>query len=129
MNRENEVLLNDEIQSELKALEDLSLGTDEYEKTVNGLTKLMDRSIELQKIKAEADNNEANREVDSELKMMQMADEKKDRRVKNILTGLGIAIPSGVAIWGTLKSFKFEETGTITTILGRGWINKLIPKK
>ena len=129
MNRENEVLLNDEIQSELRALEDLSLGTDEYEKTVNGLTKLMDRSIELQKIKAEADNNEANREVDSELKMMQMANEKKDNRVKNILTGLGIAIPSGVAIWGTLKSFKFEETGTITTILGRGWINKLIPKK
>lgn len=129
MNRENEVLLNDEIQSELKALEDLSLGTDEYEKTVNGLTKLMDRSIELQKIKAEADNNEANREVDSELKMMQMANEKKDNRIKNILTGLGIAIPSGVAIWGTLKSFKFEETGTITTILGRGWINKLIPKK
>ena len=29
----------------------------------------------------------------------------------------------------TLTSLKFEEEGTVTTIVGRGFVNKLLPKK
>ena len=59
----------------------------------------------------------------------QMEEEKKDRWIKNGLAAAGIIIPTLVTIWGTVKSIKFEETGTITTIMGRGFINKLLPKK
>ena len=69
------------------------------------------------------------REFENDLKLKQMKDDKIDRWVKNGLTALGIAVPTVVTVWGTLKSFKFEEEGTITTIMGRGFINKLLPKK
>ena len=61
---------------------------------------------------------------------MQLAeDEKRDRRIKNGITIAGIVIPSVITIWGTIKSLNFEKEGTVTTIMGRGFINKLLPKK
>ena len=61
---------------------------------------------------------------------MQLAeDEKRDRRIKNGITIAGIVIPSLITIWGTIKSLNFEKEGTVTTIMGRGFINKLLPKK
>lgn len=115
---EIENLLGSEIQSEFEDLKGEELGTEKYTKKVEGLTKLVDRAIELKKIKLEA-----------EAKEQQLKEDKKDRIVKNILTAAGIIIPVGVTIWGTLVSFKFEEEGSITTIMGRGFINKLLSKK
>lgn len=70
-----------------------------------------------------------NREFDECLKKKQFEDEKKDRLIKNCISIAGIIIPIIVTIWGTKKSFEFEKEGTITTIMGRGFINKLLPKK
>lgn len=114
----NETLLHDEIRHELEQLKDMEVGTDEHKTAVDGLTKLMDRAIEIDKVNIEHEHNEKAR-----------ADENKDRIVRHVLTALGIAVPTATAIWGTLKSFKFEETGTVTTIFGRGWLNKLLPRK
>ena len=58
-----------------------------------------------------------------------MDEEKKDRLVKNIITAAGIVLPLVITVWGTKVSLKFEEEGTFTTIMGRGFINKLLPKK
>lgn len=113
-----EELLHDEIRQEFEKLKDKEMGTDDHKTAVDGLTKLMDRAIEIDKINIEHEHNEKVR-----------ADENKDRIVRHVLTALGIAVPTATAIWGTLKSFKFEETGTITTIFGRGWLNKLLPRK
>lgn len=124
-----DTLLQQEIEKELGELSKIELGTEKYESTVNGVTKLMDRAIEIKKIDVDRLDKAEIRDMDNELKLKQMADEKKDRFWKNILTGLGIAIPTGATIWGTLKTLKFEEEGTVTTIMGRGFINKLLPKK
>ena len=125
MNTVNETLLHEEIQAKLEALKDLEVGSEEYEKAVNAITKLMDRAVEIDKINLEADNSA----FEHNYKMSQIKVDHKDRWIKNILSALGIAIPAGITIWGTLKSLKFEETGTVTTIMGRGFINKLLPKK
>lgn len=114
----NETLLHDEIRNELEKLRNLEVGTNEHTTAVNDVTKLMDRAIEIDKVNIEHEHNEKAR-----------ADENKDRIVRHALTFLGIAVPTATAIWGTLKSFKFEETGTVTTIFGRGWLNKLLPRK
>ena len=58
-----------------------------------------------------------------------MAEDRMDRWVKNILTGVGIVSSTALAVWGTLKSFEFEKEGTVTTIMGRGWVNRLFGKK
>lgn len=124
-----ETLLHEEIQEEFVELGKLEVGSDVYKTAVDGLTKLCDRAIELEKIKADKEFKREQLDVDTQMKTKQAEDERKDKLVKNILTGAGIVIPTAATIWGTLKSIKFEETGTITTIMGRGFIQKLLPKK
>ena len=122
-------LLEEEIKDEFETLGKTEIGTEAYKVTVDGLTKLVDRAIELQKFEAERTDRIDHQEREMDLKQRQAEDEKKDRKVKNWLAAAGIIIPTGVTIWGTIKSIKFEQEGTITTIMGRGFINKLLPKK
>ena len=118
-------LLNDEIQAEFKELNNMEVGSETYCKAIDGVTKLVDRAIEMEKI----DEASINRKMENDLKASELKDERKDRLVKNCLTGVSIVTGVGLTVWGTLKSLKFEEEGTVTTIVGRGFINKLLPKK
>ena len=106
-----EKLLRSELEEELEALGGTELGSDDYKVAVEGITKLMDRQIEISKLNTEY-----------ELK-------RDAREIKYAISIGETVVSTAVIIWGTLKSFKFEETGTITTIMGRGFINKLLPKK
>lgn len=111
-------ILKDRIQDELAYLGGIDATSDEYAKTVDGVTKLLDRAIEFEKI-----------DVEEAHKAEAIVDERKDRFVKNVIAVVGIGAPLGAAIWGTVVTLKFEKEGTVTTIFGRGWINKLLPKK
>ena len=122
-------LLNGEIGDEMEVLKDMKLGTDEYKIAVDGVTKLNARPIETNKTEADQEITRQQHEADQKFKEEQQRDERNDRRIKNGLTLAALVVTTGTAVWGTIKSIKFEETGTITTIMGRGWINKLIPKK
>ena len=117
--------LYQEIEDEFQVLSEIKVGTDEYKSSVDGLTKLLDRAIEIEKHEAEMKEREAER-IANDIKT---AEEQKDRVVKNYISAGGVVLPLLVTIWGTLKSFKFEQDGTVTTIMGRGFINKLLPKK
>lgn len=122
-------LLREEIQDELSHLEDVQSGTEEYKVAVDGVSKLTDRLIELEKLDIEREEKVENRNFEQDYKLKQMAEDKKDRKIKNGIAIAGIVLPLCVTIWGVLKSFEFEKDGTITTIMGRGFISKLIPKK
>ena len=124
-----ETLLHEEIQDEFKNLKEMELGTEEYKTTVDGLTKLVDRAIEIDKLNIDAQDRIDSREIEVDLKQQQINDEKQDRKIRNGIAIAGIVIPTIVTIWGTLKSFKFEKDGTVTTIMGRGFIQKLLPNK
>lgn len=115
---EIEILLHKEIEKELKDLETLEAGTEEYKSAVEGVTKLMDKAIEMDKMGHEREEHVA-----------QVKRDERNRLIQHILTGVGILVPVGVTIWGTLKCLKFEETGTVTTSIGRGFVNKILPKK
>ena len=124
-----ESLLHKEIQERLGDIGKMEIGSEEYKKAVDSVTKLVEKAIEIDKFNNDCVVSEKTREFEEELKVAQVVGEQRDRLIKNILTGCGIAVPAGLTIWGTLKSLKFEETGTITTAIGRGFINKLLPKK
>ena len=144
---EIETLLHKEIADEFKNLAGLDVGTEEYKITVDGIAKLMDRAIEIEKFHESKDEKEKDRTFDHDLKLKQLeaqissqkddmnirvkqlVSEEKDRLIRNCIAVAGIVIPVGVTIWGTLKTFRFEEQGTVTTMIGRGFINKLLPKK
>ena len=146
-------LLEAEINAEMVKLSDLELGSNEYKIAVEGISKLLDKQLEIEKFnvdvstknkdyelenkKYDLENRKAegeladkakSREIESE-KLSQISNDKKDQLFKNGIAVANIVIPSLITIWGTFKTLKFEETGTVTPIMGRGFVNKLIPKK
>ena len=124
-----ETLLHEEIQDGFDALSKMERGTEIHKTTVDEVAKLFDKAIEIEKIEIEAKERTKAREIEESIKLAQIEEDRKDRRVKNGIAIGGIVLPLAVTIWGTFKTFRFEETGTVTTIMGRGFINKLIPKK
>lgn len=124
-----ETLLYDAMETDFTELSQTKLGTDERKAALNELTALMDRAIEIEKVEVDRKIKAETLESEQLVKKQQMDDEKKDRLVKNILSAAGIVLPIALTIWGTKVSLKFEEEGTFTTIMGRGFINKLLPKK
>jgi hypothetical protein len=124
-----EQTLNAEIKAEIELLGSLEIGSPKYEAAVNGIVKMLGPAIELEKIGIECDEKKRQADKDETDKLIQMQEDRKDRLFKNCISVAGIVIPSVITIWGTVKSFEFEKEGTITTIMGRGFINKLLPKK
>lgn len=124
-----ETLLHEEIQDGFDALSKMERGTEIHKTTVDEVAKLFDKAIEIEKIEVEAKERAKAREIEASLKRAQMEEDRKDRRFKNGIAVGGIVLPLAVTIWGTFKTLKFEEEGTVTTMMGRGFINKLIPKK
>lgn len=126
---EIEKLLHDEIVDELGGLNTLELGSDKYKVTTEGIVKLMDRAIEMDKLSKELDERQANRNEDLELKYRQIDAEIRDRKIKNVITVVISGVGTIVTIWGTLKTLKFEEVGTVTTMAGRNFINNIFKRK
>ncbi len=121
--------LHIEIDEGFDKINEMEIGTDQHKAAVDEIAKLMDRAIELEKVENDAEDKKKTRENDKALRLKQMEDENKDRLVRNCLTGASILSGIGVTVWGALKSWKFEETGTITSTAGRKFINNLFSKK
>lgn len=113
-----EQLAHEAIEEGFNELKEMEKGTEEYEQTINGITKLMDRAIEIDKLNIEHEEKEAQRR-----------DDKRDRIVKNFLTGVSVVGGLVVTVWGACKTWKFEETGTIGSTFGRKFTNSLFFKK
>lgn len=118
-------LMTEVIKIELEELRDDELDLDEHRVTVDGICKLSNQILEIEKAEAQS-------KAESENIRLKEEDAKQSNRNqlrKDIIT-LSTAVGTGaLIIWGTIKSLKFEEEGTVTTIIGRGFINKLLPKK
>lgn len=124
-----ETLLHDRIDTVSDQLSSTTAGSPEHKALATELADLMDRAIAMDKVDRDCELQEEARKSDESMKKQQMEDERKDRLVKNLLGAAGIVLPLVVTIWGTKVSLKFEEEGTFTTIMGRGFVNKLLPKK
>lgn len=123
--------LEDEIREEFEALRKIEVGSDTYRATVEGLTKLVDRKIEMDKVEVDARERVIKRNDDNEFKEMQLADDRKDRAIKNGLTLATLVITTGTTIWGILKSLKieFKDNEMITSTVGKELMKKVIPFK
>lgn len=117
--RSIETKLHMEIEAELDRLDRIeNKSGDEFKTVSDNVAKLIDRAIEMEKLGNEVEKFQ-----------LQMREEQKDRLIKNCIAVASIIVPVGLTVWGTIVSMKFEETGTITTAIGRGFISRLLPKK
>lgn len=125
-----EKLLDEEIVGELKNLkEDVELGDEVYNSTVNGLSKLFDKSIELKKLKMEEELKHKQLDADYELRLREHLSENEDRKARNWIAVGGIVAPLVVGSIWSWKSLKFEETGTVTSTVGKNMLNGLTKLK
>lgn len=122
-------LLEEEIRSEIEMLGKHEPASAEYKALVDGVTRLTEQYNNLEKTNNDKYDKEDARYNEMRVKDAELAMERKDRLVKNWLTGFSIGggfVMTAVGAWAT---FKFEETGTVTSLIGRGFINRLLPKK
>ena len=124
-----ERLLRKEIVDELEMLSKIQIGSEDYKSAVDGLTKLMDKAIEMEKFDREMDEKTKSREDEKYLRIQELYENQKNRKLSNYIAIGGLVVPAILTVWGTIKTINFEKEGTITTIMGRGFINKLLPKK
>lgn len=123
-------LFNEEITRRFEELREMQVGSDEYKAAVDGLTKLADRAIEMEKVQLDANEKVADRMMRNGNEFSKREDDQKDRIVQYCLRGVEIALPTALAIWGTVTTLKYDKEGVLpTTLMGRGFINKLILKK
>lgn len=132
-------LLDVEIEELFNKLSNMDPDSKEYAAVNDNLAKLMDRRIEIEKlevseVQAEKQMKLTEAQNEKQLKLTeaqaekQMKEERKARLAKNIIDVGAIVLPLAVTIWGASVSLQFEERGTITTAIGRKFIDKLIKK-
>lgn len=122
-------ILRDEFEKELKELSRMQIGTEQYKITVDGITRLSDRIIELEKLESEnavKDFENIVRTEEQDLKREQLKSEKRDRAIKNVIT-VGTAVLS-VAVYALafIASTNFERDGSFTTEGGKNSIRQLL---
>lgn len=121
--------LVEEFESELEELSKMEVGTDTYRATVDGVTKLADRIIEIDKIEKENSVTIDTQEQEYAIKAQQLKDEKKDRFIKNCIA-IGTFV-GGVLVYGLafIASTNFEREGTLTTEGGKSSLRQLLKLK
>lgn len=124
-----ETLIDVELVDRFEELSKMEGGSEQYKLTNDGISKLLNQRLEIEKLAIEAENKKRDRLDEQSFRNVQAAEERKDRIIKHCLTALSIGSSVGLTIWGTYKSLKFEETGTITTSAGRNFIRNLFSKK
>lgn len=113
------------IEDGFEKLDKMEVGSDSYVSTSDQLIKMSDRIIKIEELEL----NSENQKNEKELRLKQMKQEQIDRYVKHGLTAVSVLGGLALTIWGAKASWRFEETGTITSTAGRKFINNLFFKK
>lgn len=122
-------LIQKEVESELKVLSTTDVGSDKYKATVDHIVKLTDKVIDMEKLEIESEKASEQLNASSDLKWQEIEANSKDRKTQNRIAIAGLIVNSALIVWGTLKTFKFDNTSTVTSTLGRDILRRFVPRK
>lgn len=125
-------VLVEEFNNELKELGKLKIGSDEYRTTVDGVTKIADRIIEIEKLeetRAEKQTQDLALMNEQDLKREQLMSEKRDRFTKNCIAIGTTLFSAAVYSLAFIASTNFEREGTFTSEGGKNSIRQLLKLK
>ena len=132
---ELQTLLSEQIEREYEYLEDQEVGSEEYNASMKRLNILEDKFIELEKFESETVAKSKQVQLDSkrleletETKARLNEDEKKDKRIKNILEGVKIGTSIVMPIIGLVWITAAEKEITFCGAL-KGYASMFVPKK
>lgn len=114
--------LKDEFESQMDLLHKMDVGTNEYKLTVDGVTKLADRIIVIEK-----------NERDAELKEYQLGNEAesinaeiKNNRTRNVVEVIKVGVPVVAAFTMGIISMKWEKLDTLTSSAGKNALRDIL---
>lgn len=116
MSKTNEALWKDykDVNDKLAIID----GDDErYKLLLEERDKLRNELIKLEQIKIETDLKKSQFEVEGERE-----------KTRNMITVGTFAVTTTIGLWTVLKTFKFDETSTVTSTLGRSSITNIVSK-
>ena len=113
-----ETKVNEVIDERIKTMKTLDPTTDEYKANAEVALKFIDRAAEIERLHIE---DEANK-----MKLQQMEDDRKDRKVRNWLTGLSIAVPPTVALVAACVFSVVERTDIVANTAPREFIKRAL---
>lgn len=108
--------LSEEIMDQLTEVHKIDVGTDESRTAINGLSILIDKfndmeRLEIEKEKIENENFKTLNEIE-------------DRKMKNKITICTAGVGAGITIIMGLLAYVYEERGTITSKAGKRFIDR-----
>lgn len=118
--------LTEEFNDQMKDLHKLEVGTEQYSTAVNGVTKLADKIIDLEKMEIEREERIKDRDTEIELKSQQMEIDKRDKRNQNLVNVAKFTVPTVVGFAMGIISMKWEKLETITSTAGRQALKDII---
>lgn len=121
--------LDEEITARLLEMSTMDAKSDEYRKVNDNVCKLIEERLGMERLDIESQEKVDTREAEKELRLKQMEEDRKDRRWKNGIAIAGMVTSAGLAVWGTIVCLDFEKDGTFSTIIGKAWSGRLLPKK
>lgn len=114
--------LKDEFESQIDLLNKMDVGTEQYKLTVDGVTKLADRIIEIEK-----------NERDAELKEYQIGNEAEsinaeinNNRTRNVIEIVKVGVPVAAAFAMGIISMKWEKLDTLTSSAGKSALRDIL---
>ena len=100
-----------------KFLDEIDATHENYSKIVKERDDIRKELIEIVKV-----------EMENETKKLEIENENKREKIRNRITLGTFAVTSVISIWAVMKTFKFDEEGTVTSTLGRGILSGIMPK-
>ena len=98
-------------------LNEVSVDSSEYQTILGEKDKLRKELIELEQI-----------EQEKSIKISQIESENKREKIRNGITIGTFAISTGVSLYAIARTFKFDQSATVTSTLGRNILNGVVPK-
>ena len=117
--------LEDEFESQMNLLSNMNVGTDEYVKTVEGVSKIADRLIKIQQLNDEYDLK--SREIEN-AKENRIQEEEQARK-KNRIEWAKVITPTVGAFTMGIITMIWEKTDTLTLSAGKSALRDILPFK
>lgn len=117
--------LEDEFESQMNLLSNMDVGTDEYVKTVEGVSKIADRLIKIQQLNDEYDL----KRIEIENAKENHIQEEEQARKKNRIDWAKVIVPTVGAFTMGIITMIWEKTDTLTTSAGKSALRDILPFK
>ena len=117
MNKIEEALWQDykKVSSRIEGIGEVD--SNEYKEAVQERDNIRNELLKLEQIKKETN-----------VKVSQINSENKREKIRNVITIGTFAVSTIVSVCTINKTFKFDQVSTVTSTLGRGILNGVVPK-